>query len=121
MTLIFNSLIVNPNETIVFTKTNQTYKIVCASVDSNPDVNLTLFDTYSFTQLATSSNSFIKNSCNSSLCTNILQVNIQFTKNIFDNMKSITCVANSSNPLVNLTSAITRNTLVLKPGKINRL
>ena len=117
MTLIYNNVIVNASQTIILTKNNQTYTITCASVDSNPDVNLTLFDTNSLISLSTSSNSLLKNSCNSSLCTNILQVNFQFSDNSFDNMTSLTCAANSSNPLVPLTTSISRNTLVLKPGR----
>jgi len=118
MTIIFNNASVYANQTILLTKNSLTYKIICASVDSNPDVNLTLYDTNSLISLSTSSNSILQNSCNSNLCTNILQVNFQFTDNSFDSMTSLTCAANSSNPLVPLRETISRNVTVILPRKI---
>ena len=117
MTILFNGLEVNQTQKIILTKDTQTYKIVCASINSNPDVNLTLYDTNTLIPLSTNSNSILQNSCNSNICTNILQVDFQFIDNRFDSMTSLTCAANSSNPLVPLSTTINRNTLVLKPGK----
>jgi hypothetical protein len=118
MAIFFNSANVLSNQTILLTKNSLSYKIICASVDSNPDVNLTLYDTNSLIPLSTSSNSILQNSCNSSLCTNILQVDFQFIDNRFDSMTSLTCAANSSNSLVPLRETITRNVTVLLPRKL---
>ena len=119
MNILFNTQIVRDNQTISLWKnaSNPIYQIVCLSSDSNPDVNLTLYDTNSLIPLSTSSNSVIQNSCNiSNLCRNILQVNFQFTDNKFDDMTSISCVANSSNPQVPLTASISRNVSVKIPS-----
>jgi hypothetical protein len=117
MTLIFNNLLVDPNQTILLTKNSTIYTFFCASVNSKPDVNLTLYDSNSLIPLSTPSNSFLENSCNGSLCTNILRVDFQFTDNSFDNMVSLTCAANSSNALVPLTATISRNVTVELPRK----
>ena len=123
MNLVFNSQIVYSNQTISLTKTpqNQVYQITCISTDSNPDVNLTIYDTNSLIPLSTSSNSVLQNSCNTTtkLCRNILQIDFRFTDNIFDNMTSITCAVNSSNPQVPLTATISRNASVIIPRKYN--
>jgi len=116
MALIFNSQIVYQNQTINLFKNNLTYQIVCTSINSNPSVNLSLYDTNSLIPLATSSNSVTQKTCNqTNLCTNILQVNFRFTDNRFDNMTSFTCSANSSDPRVPLSSSITQNVTVLIP------
>lgn len=116
MLLILNDQIVYPNQTINFFKNNLTYKIVCTSLDSNPNVNLALYDTNSLLSLATSSNSIAQTSCNqTNLCTNILQVNFKFTDNRFDNMTSFTCAANSTNQEVPLFTSITQNVTVQTP------
>lgn len=121
MSIIYNNQIVNANETISLTKDltkNTTFKIICSSIDSNPDVNLTLYDTNSLIPLSTNSNSFVQNSCNqTNLCRNILQVNFQFTDNKFDSLTSITCAANSSNPQVSLSTSINRNVSVTLPRR----
>ena len=119
MSIIFNNQIVNSNQTISLTKNATTYQIACVSIDSNPDVNLSLYDTNSLISLSTSSNSVLQNSCNqTNLCRNILQVNFQFTDNKFDSMTSLTCAANSSNPQVSLSTSIKRNVSVSVPRKI---
>ena len=117
MILFFNNLTVDSNQAIFLAKNSSTYKFICSSINSKPDVNLTLYDSNSLISLSTPSNSFLTNSCNASLCTNILQVNFQFTDNTFDNMVSLTCAANSSNALVPLTATISRNTTVFLPRK----
>ena len=119
MSIIFNNQIVNSNQTISLTKNATTYQIACVSIDSNPDVNLSLYDTNSLISLSTSSNSVLQNSCNqTNLCRNILQVNFQFTDNKFDSMTSLTCAANSSNPQVSLNTSISRNVSVTLPRNI---
>lgn len=117
MSLIFNNSVVNSNQTIILTKNNQTYTIVCASINSNPDVSLSLFDANSLISLSTASNSILQNVCNSSLCTNILQVSFQLTDNAFDNLTSLTCSANSKNSTVPLYTSISRNVSVIIPRK----
>ena len=117
MNIIFNNQIVYANQTISLTKdstTNPIYQIVCLSTDSNPDVNLTLYDTNSLISLSTSSNSAVQKTCNTTnLCRNILQVNFQFNNDTrFDSMNSLTCTANSTNPQVTLSASVSRNVSV---------
>ena len=114
MGIFFNNTLVNETQTIHLVNdfSNQTYPIVCASVNSKPDVSLTLFDQTSLRQLSNNINSVSKNSCTGNLCTNILQVNFQFTDNSFNNMTSLACSAKSSNPNVPLYTAIYRNVIV---------
>ena len=89
---------------------NQTSVIICASINSKPDVTLTLYDKNSLIPLSTSLNSYVKNTHSSNdLYTNILQVNFQLTDNQFNNMTSLACSAKSSNPNVPLYTAIYRN------------
>lgn len=118
MSIIFNNT-VSSNETILLIKNSakQIYQIYCSSVDSNPDVNLTLYDTSTLIPLSSDFNSFIQKTCNLSLCINILQVNFQFTDNRFDNMTSFTCSANSTNPEVPLTASITQDVSVVIQSK----
>jgi hypothetical protein len=117
MTLFFNNLVVESSQTIILAKNGSTYTFICSSINSKPDVNLTLYDSDSLISLSTPSNSFLTNSCNGSICTNILQVNFQLTDNSFDNMVSLTCAANSSNALIPLTAKISRNVTVVLPRK----
>ena len=121
MSIIFNKTIVSSNQTILFIKNSakQTYQVYCSSVNSNPDVNLTLYDTNTLIPLSSEFNYFTQKSCNISLslCTNILQVNFQFTDDRFDNMTSFTCTANSSNPEVPLTTSISQNVSVIIQGR----
>ena len=119
MSILFNKTIVNSNQTILFIKNSakQTYQIYCSSANSNPDVNLTLYDTNTLIPLSSEFNSFTQKSCNLSLCLNILQVNFQFTDDRFDNMTSFTCAANSSNPEVPLATSINQNVSVIIQGR----
>jgi hypothetical protein len=118
MLLILNNQILNTNQTINLFKNNLTYSIVCSSLNSNPNVNLELYDSSSLLSLATSTNSIVKNSCDqTNLCTNILQVNFKFMDNRFDNMTSFTCSANSSDPKVPLFTSIRQNVTVSTPRK----
>lgn len=69
-------------------------KISCVSVLSKPDVNLFLFDTESFISLSTGFNYKLSNTCSANqVCTKIYLVNLVFLDGLFDNMKSISCVA----------------------------
>lgn len=116
MLLILNNQILNTNQTINLFKNNLTYTIVCTSLNSNPNVNLELYDSSSLLSLVTSTNSIVKNLCDqTNLCTNILQVNFKFIDNRFDNMTSFTCSANSSDPKVPLFTSIRQNVTVLTP------
>ena len=108
-----------PNDTIFLNKNNQVNIITCASVNSNPDVSLSIYDTNSMLPISTASNSIIQKSCNNSLCTNILQVNFQITGNSFDNLTSLTCFVNSTNSQVALTSLTSRAVSFITPGRVN--
>ena len=94
-------------------KNNHTYGFVCTS-NSNPLANLTLFDTDTmmpFTNIYNNNTNF------STLgSTSQLTVTFQLTDNRFDNIRSITCAATSSNPRVpfNVTTVI-RNVTVEFP------
>jgi hypothetical protein len=114
MVILYNNSEVNSNQTLVFNK-NQIYQIVCSSVNSNPDVSLALYDTDSLIQLSNSVNSYLQSFNQSNLYTNILQVDLNFTGNTFDNIKSLTCLANSTNMQVPLVQMITRNTTLIVP------
>ena len=119
MQIFFNSSTVFENQTInlINDLSNRIYPIVCASITSKPDVTLSLFDKNSLLPLSTSQNSILQNTCNSfSICTNVLQVNFQFTDNSFNNLTSIGCSANSSNINVPLYSVIYRNASVFVTG-----
>lgn len=112
MQIFFNSSIVYENQTInlINDYSNRTFQIACASITSKPDVTLSLFDKNSLIPLSTNSNSILQHTCTSlSLCTNVLQINLQFSGNSFNNLTSIGCSANSSNINVPLYSVIYRN------------
>jgi hypothetical protein len=119
MRIIFNNTLVSSNKTITLIKNSaqQIYQIYCSSSNSNPDVNLTLYDTNSLIPLTSGSNYFIQKSCNLSLCQNVLKVDFQFKDDRFNNMTSFTCAANSSNPAVQLVSSISQNVSVIIQGK----
>ena len=121
MVLIFNNQLISSNQTISFFKNSLNYQFVCSSIDSNPDVNLSLYDTNSLISLATNANSVIQKICNATtnLCRNILQVNFKFNDNSLDNLTSLTCAANSSNSDISLYTYITRKVSVLLPGRKN--
>ena len=110
---------INSNELIILTKNDHIYNISCSTY-SNPAVNLTLYDTYSmipFSNFQTDT-SFIYRGCSSLGYYSFLNVNFQFLDNKFDNMTSLTCAATSSNPLVYLSSSITKNVTVIQAGNI---
>jgi len=120
MNIIFSNQLIYSNQTISLAKnsSNLIYQITCSSVDSNPDVNLTLYDTNSLISLSNNLNSVVLKTCNDSihLCSNTLQVNFQFVDNRFDNMNSLTCAVNSTNPQVPLIETISRNVTVKIPS-----
>ena len=120
MNIIYNNQLIYSNQTISLAKnsSNLIYQITCSSVNSNPDVNLTLYDTNSLISLSNNLNSVFQKTCNDSihLCSNTLQVNFQFVDNRFDNMNSLTCAANSANPQVPLIETISRNVTVKIPS-----
>ena len=97
---------------------NRTYQFACSAINSKPDVSLVLYDTNSMKSLSTGLNSATLDTCDSilRLCTVILQVNFQFQDNTFDNMTSLTCSANSSDPDVPSYTNTSRNVKIQTPG-----
>jgi hypothetical protein len=103
----------NTYQTATLIKNNDTYFFTC-NTDSNPCVNLTMYDTDSMMTLSNYSYYYydwINNKCSNSAYFSIL-FNDDDSK--FDNLKSITCAASSLNPRVNLTSSIVGNVFVVK-------
>ena len=122
MEILFNNSIIYENQTISLINdyTNKTYQIVCASINSKPDVSLSLYDKNTLIPLSNSLNSIVENSCSSTnLCKNILQVNLVLEDNRFNALTSIACSANSSNVNVPLNSYIFRNTSVFLVCKLS--
>ena len=122
MEFFFKNVLVYSNQTITLANNllNTTYPIICASIDSKPDVNLTVYDTNSLIPLATTSNSVLSKTCKTTnVCTSILLVNFQFTNNLFNYMTSLTCSAISLNPQIPLVSYISRNATVLSKKNLN--
>lgn len=114
MVMFYNNLPINESQTIsLVALPNYVNTIVCASVNSRPDITLTLYDTQSLLPLSTSLNSNNTKSClQSNVCTNLLYVYFQFQNNQFNSLNSISCSANSTNLNVPLLSVITRNVTI---------
>ena len=99
---------------------NQSYTIICSSVGSKPDVFLSLFDSNTNLSLSNGQNNITTGSCdpNTLLCNQILQIVFSYdsTNNLFDQMTSITCLAESKQPdLYPLSRSISRNVKVVLP------
>jgi hypothetical protein len=104
------------NQTItLINSNNNVYLITCTSLNSKPDVYLSLFDSNTRLNLANQFNNQTSTGyCDAyNLCTKVLQVNFQFTDPRFSNISSITCQANSNDLAVNLTTSIQRNVTVI--------
>jgi len=116
LNMLFNNSIVNSNQTINLINdfTNKTIPIVCASINSKPNVTLVMYDSNTLTILSNDSNSIIESSCNNSLCTNILQLN--FGLKALSNLTSISCSAKSTNQQVPLILTISRNISIQTPS-----
>lgn len=117
LAILVDKKIVNENEVIEF-KYGREYTLTCTAVDSRPEVTLTLFDSDSLIDLTFNNPNFISNSsCDLStqLCTSILQItfNLDLTNNLFDKMKSLTCLTTSKNSDVPLSIKQSRNVSVI--------
>jgi hypothetical protein len=119
MNIIFNTELTNDSSVLSLTNDglNRTYQIVCSSIKSRPDVALSIFDSDSLLSLSNGQNTIKQGSCISyNICTQILQINFQLKDNSFNNMKSLTCLANSTDTLIPLVSTISRNVSVKLVG-----
>ena len=92
------------------------YTFSC-SLLSNQAVNLTIYDTDSMISLATPYNSYFTQSCDTNTgCLSNLYVYFQWTNTTYDNMKSVTCSASSTNNQVLLPSPISIGVYVVPSG-----
>jgi len=119
MSLVVDGLPIQSNDSISLSF-NQTYKFVCSAINAKPDVNLSLYDSTSLLPLSNGANNKSTSFCDpNSLCTTILQVDFQYVDPRFNNMSSLTCLANSNNPQVNLTTSIQRNVAIKSQAPIS--
>ena len=96
--------------------------IFSCSLFSNQGVNLTIYDTDSMISLANPYNSHLNQSCDPNTgCQSNLYVYFQWTNNTYDNMKSVTCAASSTNNQTLLPSPISIGVYVLPSGKSLKL
>ncbi len=119
MTIFFNAELTNSSSVLNLTNDglNRTFQIVCSSIKSRPDVALSIFDSDSLLSLSNGQNTIKQGMCEAyNICTEILQINFQFQDNSFNNMKSLTCLANSTNTLIPLISTLSRNVSVKLVG-----
>ena len=119
LSLFVNNVPVSESDTIELLY-NQSYTISCSSVGSKPDVSLSMFDTNTNLSLSNGQNNITTGSCdpNTLLCNQILQIVFSYdsTNNLFDQMTSITCLAESKQPdLYPLSRSIARNVNVVLP------
>ena len=114
-----DSDIIQPNDTIyLLNQNNETYRFVCSALNSKPDVVLSLYDTNTGLPLSDGLNNKSTGLCDpNNLCTQLLQVDFQFTDSRFLNMTSLTCSATSTNSQVDLIATISRNVTVKTLGK----
>ena len=110
-----NNVVIQPNGTInLINQNNEIQRFVCSALNSKPDVVLSLFDTNTGIPLSDGINNKSSGSCDpNNLCTQVLQVDFQFTDSRFLNMTSLTCAASSTNNQVDLTTSIQRNVTIL--------
>jgi hypothetical protein len=115
LSLSVNNVTYNQSDTITFNYPSSTiYQIICFSSNSKPDVTLSLFDSNSSVSLGNSSNSATTYTCDSNqLCNVVYVVNFQMPPGSpFVSMTSLTCMASSVVPLVNLDTMISRKVFI---------
>ena len=110
-----NNVVIESNGTInLINQNNEIHRFVCTALNSKPDVVLSLYDTNTGLPLSDGLNNKSTGFCDSNnLCSQVLQVDFQFTDSRFLNMSSLTCAAVSNNPNVDLTTSIQRNVTIL--------
>ena len=110
-----NNVIIESNSTInLINQKNEIQRFICSALNAKPDVVLSMYDTNTGLPLSDGFNNKSTGLCDSNnLCTQVLQIDFQFTDSRFLNMTSLTCAAVSNNPNVNLTSSIQRNVTIL--------
>lgn len=106
--------IIQPNDTIyLLNQNNETYRFVCSALNSKPDVVLSLYDTNTNLTLSNGFNNKSSGLCDpNNLCTQVLQVDFQFSDSRFINMTSLSCSAFSTNSQVDLIATTSRNVSV---------
>jgi hypothetical protein len=113
--LTVDNQIIDQNNTIIFNYGDQ-YTIICSAVNSKPNVSLSIFDTNNGISLSLNDqiNPVSTNNCDqtSGLCTSIYQVIFQLS-DIFNNMTSITCEAESVDSNFPLTVDLVRKVSVI--------
>ena len=95
MFLSLNGSILNENDTInINLQQNSTYIIACSSINSKPEVSISIYDTKTNLSISNGNDYVISKSCNGyNLCTVIYQYQLQ-SSNLL-NRESITCKATS--------------------------
>lgn len=119
LTIVVGTTVYNESDTIVLNAPG-TYQLACLSVQSKPDVDLVLYDSNRFLLLGNSSNSQSSHRCNqtTNLCDVIYQVTFDLSAGSpFLTMTSLTCMAISKLPLVNLDTTTSRNVRVLSQNQ----
>lgn len=114
LTFVVGTTIFNASDTIIFNAPG-TYQLACLSVQSKPEVELSIFDSNRFLPLGNSANSQTTRSCGpNNLCDVIYQVSLELSAGSpFLTMSSLTCMAKSLLSQVNLDTSISRNVRVL--------
>jgi hypothetical protein len=111
-----NNVTYNSSDTIILNyPSSAVYQIICYSANSKPDVTLSLFDSNTSLSLGNSSNSATTYSCDSyGLCNVVYIVNFQLSAGSpFLSMTSLSCMANSVIPEVNLDTTISRRIQII--------
>jgi len=122
LALFFNGSIIPENQTISLEKNedNLKYEFACTAFNSKPDVTLKLVDANTLNPLSNGLNDRLTSNCNElNLCTKTIKIEFQFRDTLFDNMRSIKCIAESVESLIELTSFVERNVSIIntiRPG-----
>ena len=118
MSILVGTTLVNQSDTI-YLNVSSTYIVTCLAVQAKPDVNLILYDSDSLITLGSSSNSKTTHQCDSNnLCNVIYQVNfLPILNTPLASMTSLTCMASSVLPQIDLNSFIARNVVILNQNK----
>lgn len=114
LSMVVGTSIINQTDTITFNAPGN-YQLACLAVDAKPDVDLDLYDSFSFESLNNGSNTQTTHSCNANnLCNVIFRVDLSFTPaSRFLYMTSLSCSSRSRLPQIELDRTITRKVRVL--------
>ena len=112
----FNNRTISPLDTITlaYRLNNDTYNFRCASSNSKPNVDLSLYDSNTLVPIQNNLNSYSAGQCDSNgLCTKILVVDFKINDAKYLNLTALTCYAKSADPKIQLETSISRNVVVI--------